>query len=370
MRWMSYIALPSAHTRPHAGMPLLSPFEGGVQRAGRGTRRVWRRNATYTGGYIPLDPPSKGDKKHLHLLIGVLTLLACGIAQAQDSVRIHAELDPAEIPYHRTATYRVVVEAPDGVDVPAPELKDIFDGLDLKAVGPAYEPLPEGGERATYAWTFDPIEVRTYTIPAISMAWEGGAVTLPPVALKVRELTAAEEDAAAIFEEIAAPETLAPKPVPYAWIAGGLLAALAVLAALVWYLRRKPVEAPKRIRPPWEVARLRLKELKRRELPEHGKYGAFYVDLSAILRYYIEDRFQLHAPEQTTPEFLEAAGASGALSEAQQEALAAFLRHCDRVKFARYEPSLEEMAQSFETVDRFVGETIPRANTTAPAEAA
>ena len=107
----------------------------------------------------------------------------------------------------------------------------------------------------------------------------------------------------------------------------------------------------------------RLTELLRRHPLESGRYGAYYVDLSAILRYYIEDRFNAHAPELTTPELLRVIGEASLLGEEQQAFLAEFLRHCDRVKFARYRPSTDEMKSGYAAVKRFVDETAPQAPT-------
>jgi hypothetical protein len=90
------------------------------------------------------------------------------------------------------------------------------------------------------------------------------------------------------------------------------------------------------------------------------KVEPYYVDLSMILRYYIEDRFGIRAPELTTPEFMDIATESGLLDESQQTFLAAFLRHCDRVKFARHEPGVKEMEERLSEVERFVKDTIPK----------
>ena len=99
--------------------------------------------------------------------------------------------------------------------------------------------------------------------------------------------------------------------------------------------------------------------LDERHLPKAGRYEPYYVDLSAILRYYIEDRFHLHAPEQTTPEFLAELSGSGYLDEGHERFLGAFLRHCDLVKFAQYVPTVNDMELRFTEVLRFVDDTVP-----------
>ena len=53
-----------------------------------------------------------------------------------------------------------------------------------------------------------------------------------------------------------------------------------------------------------EMAYARLRALVAEKLVEQGRIKEFYERISGILRHYIEDRFDLHAPERTTEEFL------------------------------------------------------------------
>ena len=52
------------------------------------------------------------------------------------------------------------------------------------------------------------------------------------------------------------------------------------------------------------------------------------------MRRYLEDRFELRAPELTTEEFLDVAGSANRLSHDHQSLLRDFLRQADLVKFA------------------------------------
>ncbi|MCH7833202.1 MAG: hypothetical protein IIC55_10070, partial [Proteobacteria bacterium] len=69
--------------------------------------------------------------------------------------------------------------------------------------------------------------------------------------------------------------------------------------------------------------------------------------------------FHLNAPERTTPEFLAESSDAGVFEEEEERVLASLLRHCDRVKFAQYRPTSEEMRTSFTQVTDFVEGTIP-----------
>ena len=137
------------------------------------------------------------------------------------------------------------------------------------------------------------------------------------------------------------------------WLAGGGVAAAALTAGVVVWLRR----AEQRARlTAFDRAVARLERLRRAGLPEQSGMDAWYVELSDIVRRYIEERFALRAPEQTTEEFLLEAGRS-ALSRPHRELLSAFLATCDRVKFARYSPGARESQQALDEARRFLDET-------------
>jgi hypothetical protein len=99
-----------------------------------------------------------------------------------------------------------------------------------------------------------------------------------------------------------------------------------VIALLLWRRRRSPVAVE-----PWVRA---LAEIDRLEGEGLTKAPAMYhTRLSQVVRTYIAERFGLHALEQTTAEFLAAAGAIPELA-AQAETLRAFCERCDLAKFA------------------------------------
>ena len=75
------------------------------------------------------------------------------------------------------------------------------------------------------------------------------------------------------------------------------------------------------------------------------------MELSAIARRYLEARFQLHAPEQTTEEFLRDAASAGKLSPAHQQLVTDFLEQSDLVKFARYQPGQPDMRAAYDALD-------------------
>jgi hypothetical protein len=100
-----------------------------------------------------------------------------------------------------------------------------------------------------------------------------------------------------------------------------------------------------------------LQRLQQQDLIGTPHIETFYIQLSAIIRRYIEWRFGLRAPEQTTEEFLAVVLASGGLLAAHRDLLSRFLQHCDLVKFARHEPTPDDMQQTFDSARTFVEQT-------------
>jgi hypothetical protein len=121
-------------------------------------------------------------------------------------------------------------------------------------------------------------------------------------------------------------------------------------AFLAWRRRARRESA-------YDVARARLDRLLARPRPIGELVDAFYVELSGIVRRYLEDRFDLRAPELTTEEFLASVGESPDLSRDHQALLRSFLRQADLVKFAGVQPSNEDIERSIDAARRFLEET-------------
>ena len=157
---------------------------------------------------------------------------------------------------------------------------------------------------------------------------------------------------------------LAQWPAPASrWLWAGL-AALAVLAAAFLVLRkflttpRTILHMPKPV-PPHQVALDALDSLRAKGWIETLTIEPFYVELSAIVRRYLEGRFGLRAPERTTEEFIRDALTSRKLSDAHQNLVAGFLEQSDLVKFARHAPGQSDMRNALDSATALVRETMP-----------
>jgi len=139
----------------------------------------------------------------------------------------------------------------------------------------------------------------------------------------------------------------------------GWLVAMAV-AALIWLtvrVARQRSMREQRVNA-YEFARRRLDAELRRQVPESDEeIDDYFVAISSIVRRYLEDRFELRAPDLTTEEFLELAGRSHDLSSDHQNLLRDFLRQADLVKFAGVKTTSAEIKRAGELASRFLEET-------------
>jgi hypothetical protein len=150
------------------------------------------------------------------------------------------------------------------------------------------------------------------------------------------------------------------------WLASALAALCLFLAWRAW---RRAAAIRTRVSA-YDAALKRLGALERRGLPHDHEVDGWYVELSAIVRRYLEDRFGVRAPELTTEEFLREARRAGGLTDAHRSLLSTFLEGCDRVKFARYAPDEHESREALTAARRFIEETRVRAEPVANAPAA
>lgn len=162
---------------------------------------------------------------------------------------------------------------------------------------------------------------------------------------------------------------LPPEPWAWLWPVLGALAACLVLGGVLHRLYRAkklPFQHPPV--PPEITARQRLAGI--RHLIAEGRHQEFVVEVSLILREYIEARFGLKAPRLSTEEFLFEAERGAQLDPRWRESLAGFLQQCDRVKFALAHLQPPRMEVLLTTAETFIDDTSNRTAGGASAAAA
>lgn len=204
------------------------------------------------------------------------------------------------------------------------------------------------------SYEIPPLELRYGPEDADTAAWH----TLQTDALMITVASVLGPDTPAGLEGIAGPVSVQ-DPTPW----GTYLVWTLILGALLgggyyyWFVREKPAPPPPPPIPPYKRALEALEAIQRERLIEKGLYKEYYTRVSDVLRRYMEDEFGFPASERTTEEFLQDLQHGAVLGLQEQLLLKEFLRHCDLVKFAKVEPSSEEIRSTFETCKQFVHDT-------------
>jgi len=136
------------------------------------------------------------------------------------------------------------------------------------------------------------------------------------------------------------PEWIAPTPgTILLWIVIGI-AAIAIIALILYALTKISNKVKEYRMSPIERAMTELERLLKRKLPQKGLFKDFYVELTMVVRRYIERSHNVRAPEQTTEEFLAAAAAHPDFTAENLKYLKTFLESADLVKFAGQQADL------------------------------
>ncbi|HSI86114.1 MAG: hypothetical protein ACAI35_23275 [Candidatus Methylacidiphilales bacterium] len=153
------------------------------------------------------------------------------------------------------------------------------------------------------------------------------------------------------------------EPVPWPlWVWVSIFSLIFLLiVGVAWYFfifrqkTRKTIEAAPQI-PAHVTAQLALRRLG--ESMDGMSELDFVIEVSRILRVYLQERFKLRAPHRATEEFLWEASESAQFSEDQQQLLGKFLSRCDMIKFAqRRHVAVEKMKELLGTTQAFVEST-------------
>jgi hypothetical protein len=284
-------------------------------------------------------------------------------------VQARVRLEPAAPVIGDTVSLTVEVTAEDGIDLMMPEFGQSLDRFSVREFVPKEQVDATGRTVSTQRYVLEPPLSGPQAVPPLLIEFVDrrpgqrpapeGEETYELLTERIPFEVASVVPEGASKELRPVREHLAPLREPGAlwpWLVA--LALLAAIAAPLAYRSWMSARAEGRRRSAYDVARARLDTLSSRQRPaDEHEIDAFFVELSALIRRYLEDRFELRAPELTTEEFLQAASASPDLDEAHQAFLRSFLRRADEVKFGRLIPPPEDIEAALSSASRFLDET-------------
>ncbi len=135
---------------------------------------------------------------------------------------------------------------------------------------------------------------------------------------------------------------------PLSWKLVGQLGGLLVLAAvvvllIVWGIRYVTRRVKEHLMSPIERAWVELDRLLKKNLPSRGKYKDFYVELTLVVRRYVQRKYGIRAPHMTTEELI-----------VERPELTDFLESADRVKFAGLQATPEMATDATESARAYL----------------
>jgi hypothetical protein len=187
--------------------------------------------------------------------------------------------------------------------------------------------------------------------------------TLRTKPLPVQVVSVLEQSGARELRPVKQP---VPVPIFWPWRTLGLALLLVVLLAgivLVWRQRQKreaiKTEAPLKLKaPPDEVARQKLQALREAQYLQRGAVKDFYVELSYLLREYVEHSFFTKTLEMTTQE-IDALRDTFPFESGLMTQWLEVLKRADYTKYARGSVPMGVGEQDLTWAEEFIAKTVP-----------
>lgn len=284
---------------------------------------------------------------------------------AKPLIEVNSAVDTAVITIGDRIKYTLTIEHKTGMRVEQPGAGINLGQFEIKDYK-IYEPVKKDDYLLLkYEYVISVFDTGTFTIPPFPVAYfptdSLGAykiIEASPINIYVRSVI---HDDKRELRDIKPPIEI---PFNYFFLFSMLAVAVLLAAAAyfgyMFYKRHKQegylFRAPAPPRPAHEVALAAIDDLLKRNLPEQGAYKQFYIEISEIIRRYIEDRYFVPALEETSFEIMQDMKKQD-LAEELYPLLGEFLNLSDLVKFARYIPDRQENEKIIMQARRFVEET-------------
>ena len=277
-----------------------------------------------------------------------------------DQLTLESNCTQTNLTIGESIEFTLITTCPPGATLQLPELGREKEIIQLERNWEQME-RSDALEQTHFHYRLTSFELGTHLITTnqIHFTYQGktDAHPFPPITLNV--ISSLPPDASSKLAPLRPPHPL-PARLPR-WIiiviAAGIIAyIMGRLSTRLWKNRISTKPVPPHV--PAHLNALReLEALRAGPLMQAQQSEPFVTELSRILRRYLEARFQLNAPDQTTEEILADLTHSPTLSDQQQRILNTFLQQADVVKFAKGEWEQNAMEEAFQTTRTFVQET-------------
>ena len=263
---------------------------------------------------------------------------------SRNDIDLKVDADRTQVDPARSVFLRVELKTPPDRTAVLPDLRDRVEGFSLaEDFAEDTKTTADGSTVQAANWRLVPepcaerYKIRPFVVKASPkmMSYQSDDGKFSFVAGPVRfEPPAAREPVTGAMETD--PKKDLP---PLSWklvgmISAALLAIAAFAAAAVFLLKYAMRRVKEHRMSPIERAWAELGRLLKKGLPGRGRYKDFYVELTMVVRRYVQRQHGVKAPHLTTEEFFEAARKSPTFPQSALDELIDFLRKADMVKFA------------------------------------
>jgi hypothetical protein len=300
------------------------------------------------------------------LILALLCLTCFSIKTNAQAIQAEAKLQQYTIRIGDQTKLFLSVRQPVKAHVNFPKLTDTVVGkvqvVSINKPDTAYDQTDKSAITVTQSYTITSFDAGTYTIPAFSIGSENGLVKTNELTLQVETV---KVDTTKSIYDIKQPLAVSYTWLDWLhdnwyWIAGGLVLIGILVGAIIYFRKRpKPVPLVKIVEPlvpPHIVAINKLKELRDKKLWQQEQVKQYYIELSDIVREYLEKRYIIKTHEKTTDEIL--AGLRHMdIADTSRNNLKQLLVLSDLVKFAKEKPLPAENEESLDSAIDFVSST-------------
>ena len=278
----------------------------------------------------------------------------------RDGIDIKVDAEPVQVDVARDFFVTLTFTAPAGISLSLPDLRDRFTGFSVAEDFTEDPVISSGGATVLVSrWRLVPEPVASKYRLAPFVVYVSSTNNLVTSTSSLLPATTTSFCTSPVYftppaarEPVTGDMEIDPKKdlPPLSWKLVGwcalALVALAAVAVGAWWAIKKMREMVRVHRmSPIERAYYELDRLLKKGLPGRGLYKDFYVELTMVVRRYVERKYGVKAPNMTTQEFLgELARRADDAMVAQigdSAALKEFLESADLVKFAGVEATPE-----------------------------
>lgn len=277
-------------------------------------------------------------------------------------ITVRAELMPKEPFLTDDLTMTLWAEHLPEYNFRIPDWGSKYGDFEVLETLPTENTISNGRQITQYRIRLRPVRSGTLSLPPIPlMAVKNGSddkvsLLIPPGKIEIRS---DYENKTADLGDIREPFGIIKRHAPMILLATVVL--LLSVTALIFILKRKKASAQivEPVIPPSERALSELQQLMDKKVYVQD-VREFYLRITGIVRWFIEQTTGLRAPEQTTEEFLTSLARdrnkNGIFSKSMKDHLKNFLEFSDLVKFAKFRPTLDEIFDAYHNA-KFVIET-------------